>query len=336
MTLPHRLPTELAAASSRILVHLHYHDAYPLRHAGQKGIALVVVLWVVALLSVIAGSYTYSVRSEISVVDNLVASAQARAAARAGVSLAILELRQQEPSEPWLADGTIHETTFAGVNLRIAIADETGKLDINYANGKLMTSLLQAAGLDTSQAAALSDAILDWRDKDDLRRLNGAEAEDYVAAGRDYSPRNGPFQSVEELALVLGLETAVYESIEGSLTLYNNSARVNQDRATPLLRQAMFGENIDGGNTNRTDELNDNMAPDVRPPANRRTRGRQSTGSSKSVVRIHVEANLQGGTRERVTAFINLNPSPAGKQGSVLAWREAANEIFDDSSLAND
>ncbi len=45
--------------------------------AGQCGLALVVVLWVLVLLSLIAASFTRATRTEVNVTRNLVDNAKA-------------------------------------------------------------------------------------------------------------------------------------------------------------------------------------------------------------------------------------------------------------------
>jgi DNA uptake protein ComE-like DNA-binding protein len=49
------------------------------------------------------------------------------------------------------------------------------------------------------------DAILDWLDPDDIARPNGAEREYYAGLSPPYAPKNGPFETVEELLLVKGI-----------------------------------------------------------------------------------------------------------------------------------
>ncbi len=58
----------------------------------QSGIALVIVLWVIALLAVIAVSFTTATRSQGNLVRNLVENAKAEALADAGLYRAIFEL----------------------------------------------------------------------------------------------------------------------------------------------------------------------------------------------------------------------------------------------------
>jgi general secretion pathway protein K len=65
------------------------------------------------------------------------------------------------------------------------------------------------------------DKILDWRDSTPLKHANGAKEQDYRLAGLAYGPRNGAFQSVEELMLVMGMTPAVFAQVKPALTVYS-------------------------------------------------------------------------------------------------------------------
>ena len=68
---------------------------------------------------------------------------------------------------------------------------------------------------------------MDWRDADDLRRPNGAEAADYQGTGSKVVPANAPFETIGEVARVLGMTPAIYSRIVGSVTVYSRQAGVN-------------------------------------------------------------------------------------------------------------
>jgi general secretion pathway protein K len=84
----------------------------------------------------------------------------------------------------------------------------------------LLRRLFTSAGIRDDAASALVDAIGDWRDADDLKRLNGAEADDYRSAGYPYGPRNAAFESVDELGQVLGMNDALLERVRPALTIF--------------------------------------------------------------------------------------------------------------------
>ena len=77
------------------------------------------------------------------------------------------------------------------------------------------------------EAAKIQDAILDWRDADKLKRVNGAEEGDYTAAGLGYKPANAPFQAIEELQLVLGMRPDLYRRIAPSITVFSRLPGIN-------------------------------------------------------------------------------------------------------------
>jgi general secretion pathway protein K len=107
------------------------------------------------------------------------------------------------------------------------VQDETGKVDINFVSDRVLRQLLAFTGLDAPDAAAMTDRILDWRDATPARRLNGAKATEYRAAGLDYAPRNAPFRSVGELRLVIGMTPALYAAMAPLVTVYSQTASID-------------------------------------------------------------------------------------------------------------
>lgn len=94
------------------------------RRSVQHGIALVLVLWVLALLTIIAVGMTMAQRTESTLVGNQLATTHFHALAEAGVSWAILNLLApplltDEENEVWIPDGAPRSWTFAGETLRI-------------------------------------------------------------------------------------------------------------------------------------------------------------------------------------------------------------------------
>jgi general secretion pathway protein K len=121
------------------------------------------------------------------------------------------------------------------------VEDEAGKIDLNRARGELLRRLFMAVGVEPPAAQALVDKILDWREAGIGRRLNGAKAEDYRAAGFAYGPREGPFASVEELRLAMDMTPALFARVAPSLTVYSQSAWIDPAFAPPDVLAALAG-----------------------------------------------------------------------------------------------
>jgi general secretion pathway protein K len=209
----------------------------------QRGVALVLVMWVAVILGVVAASFILERRTETLVVMNSIAMAHVQAAADAGVSRAIAESYRNDPTaaEAWKRDGAPHDWAFEGVAVRVEMRDESAKIDINTASDALLRGLLVSSGLAEDDANRLLDAILDWRDPDSLKRPNGAEEADYRAAGLSYRPGNAPFQATEELQLVLGMRPEIYRRIAPSLTVYSRQPGINPQVASREVLLAIPG-----------------------------------------------------------------------------------------------
>ena len=198
----------------------------------ERGIALILVLWVVALLAVIAGSFVYGARSTALVAGNLVSLAKARALADAGVHRGLYELaKPATDAERWKADSRTHVFSLDAAEIRLVMRDESAKIDLNTASDALLKGLLLSAGLDEEQSNQLLDAILDWKDVDELTRPQGAERDRYEAMGLPYVPTNAAFQTVDELQRVIGVTPDLYRKLAGALTVFSRSPGINSTLA---------------------------------------------------------------------------------------------------------
>lgn len=210
--------------------------------ASQSGIALILVLWITTLLTLIASSFIHAMRTDINIVGNSVTRAKLEAATSAAVHRALLEMAKPEQfADRWKTDGQPLSWQFRDQAVQISILDESGKIDINAGNEALIRGLLRSQGLTDEQAASLSDAIGDWRDLDSLKRPRGAEEPEYTAAGLGYKPSNAPFQSIEELRLVLGMTPDLYQRIAPLVTIFSRQPGINTQIAAREVLRAVPG-----------------------------------------------------------------------------------------------
>ncbi|HSS65380.1 MAG TPA: hypothetical protein VLS27_13175, partial [Gammaproteobacteria bacterium] len=212
---------------------------------SEGGIALIMVLWAVALLTAIAASYAFETRTEALLSANLIDKAKAEAAAEAGVRRAIADLLQDNDS---IFKNTRSEASlrFADADLRIAVVSEHGRIDLNAAPDALIAQVAERA-LEARSAAegvtadSIADSILDWRDADKTRRRAGAEDADYRLAGKTYGAADQAFVSVGELSLVLGIPLDVYRELSKYFTVHTRSSRVDPQAASKEVLMAIPG-----------------------------------------------------------------------------------------------
>lgn len=232
----------------------------------DRGFILVAVLWLVALLAVLAGATAYSSRQATRGMTSLVGAAQARHLADGAVQLAMYNLMSRTASDRLLADGETFEIIVPGGRAVVTVTDESGRIDINRADSALLQRLLLALDLPDDQARSVADAIVDFRDTDDLRSSYGAEDDDYADAGLAWGAKDEPFTDVAELRQVLGIDEALYLAIRPNVTIYTDSATVNPDVAPLTVLRAISddtAENLE----NFIEQRRQNHADQVSAPA---------------------------------------------------------------------
>jgi general secretion pathway protein K len=209
------------------------------------------VLWVVLLLTVICVGLTAAQKTETTLATNQVATVRFRALAEAGINYAALNLLAQpgltevEESDLWVPDGSPRDWSHAGETLEIRLVNEASLVDLNKVPRDLLVSLFGAAGVEEGEIDLLADAVLDWRDEDDLHLLNGAEDGDYAAAGLAYGAKDGPFDSVEELRQVLGFDRELYRILAPVLTVNAGTDKIDRTHAPALVLAALDGVSLE-------------------------------------------------------------------------------------------
>lgn len=96
-------------------------------------------------------------------------------------------------------------------NARFAMQDDYGLFGVNWNPPWMLQRLLDQGGAGSSTAAApqtLINRLMDYQDKDDLYRLNSAEADGYRSAGLR-PPTNRPLATPMELMRVMGWPQAL-------------------------------------------------------------------------------------------------------------------------------
>jgi general secretion pathway protein K len=197
----------------------------------SEGFALISVLWLVILLTVIAGGLSYTSRQSTQSMSVLIGGIQARYLADGAAQLVMMNLLSRSATDRLLADGETIEVALLDGHALITVRDENGKIDINAAKSALLARLLYSLDVEQLQADAIADAIADYRDKDELKRLNGAESADYFAAGLTWGAKDSVFTSVEELQRVYGMQPEIYRAMLPYVTIYTRHKGVNPEVA---------------------------------------------------------------------------------------------------------
>jgi len=209
----------------------------------QRGFALLMVLWAAMMLAIIVASILSIGRSEALIAHSRTHTAALEATLDAVINKAILRMFDRDAAAQPPTDGTAFVDVFGGMQVRVRVQDEAGKIDLNLANGAVLMRLLEIGGLAANDARMMADRIQDWREPGDLHRLGGAEESAYGDAGTGYGPRRGPFPNVAELQLVLGMNKQVFARIAPSLTVASGMPWIDPTYAGHDVLLALPGAN---------------------------------------------------------------------------------------------
>ena len=265
----------------------------------QNGIALVLVLWIIALLTVMALGLTTTQRTESALTQNQLDGARFRALAEGAINLTVLNLvttpLETVPREAVVVpDGVVHRLQLDGERIEVEVQNEASRIDLNQATSEQLAALIDVVNADTLDDGSTRDsvvgAIIDWRDADDLAQLNGAEDGDYVSAGMPYGARDDLFESREELRQVFGMTPKLYEKLAPHVSVDNDSRQVDLEFASAAVLAATQGISLD--NARRVvDERRDPVVPGAQQA--------RVTNRGGPLYRIRVSMPRNGGSAGR-------------------------------------
>jgi general secretion pathway protein K len=198
----------------------------------QSGFSLVAVLWITALFALISVAFIRDIQSHLRETSSAIEGAQAEALADAGVNLAVMDLLASRKNahfeQRFLANNTPVSCTVSGdESITIRVQDAGGRINLNTANERLLQALFLGLGSDLDTASLYADRIIDFRDQDENQRPAGAEREAYLAAARSRGPKNAPFDAIEELYQVLGLDSEAIAASQDYFTLHSGIAGID-------------------------------------------------------------------------------------------------------------
>jgi general secretion pathway protein K len=206
------------------------------RH-GERGFALLIVLWSLAFLSLIIVGLMATCRREVKLAENLRDAAKAEAAADGATYQAIFRLIAGE----WSPGPVLHVVHIGGAKVTVQIEDTANLVNPNNAPVPLLAALLHEVGADPQSAQTIAAAIAAYRDQDGTDPTPA-----YVAAGLPYGPARHDFLTVSELRLVVGMTPALYERLAPHLSVWKLPIVV-PGPADPIVAAAYVDAGPNGG-----------------------------------------------------------------------------------------
>lgn len=198
-----------------------------LRAPHHNGIALIVVMVCITVLSILAAGFAYSMKVETKLAMNANNESELLALGKSGVAMAQWVLAQQltisqEPydslNQVWaggrgsmmtsnspLADVFLDNIKLGSGSFSLKIVDNERKMNINMADQALLDQAMRLIGVDAGDSGPITASILDWIDPDDSQHVGGTESGYYESLNPPYRAKNGPIDELNELLLIRGI-----------------------------------------------------------------------------------------------------------------------------------
>ncbi len=166
--------------------------------------------------------------------------------------------------------------------VEVAVYATRGLIDLNASAPDRMFALFKGIGVEEGLARRLTDGVIDFRDVDDERISGGSEQAAYIAAGLPFTPKNAPFEAVEELDQVLGMGPEIFAAVAPYVTVFSRSPDWDPNLAPVRLRSALG--------------VTDQSQPS----------GGSASGSLVRSIKVWVAVSSPGGARETRAADIEF------------------------------
>jgi hypothetical protein len=185
------------------------------------GIALISVLWVLLLLSGLAGAAAFMARTDAILTHKLGEFAQAESTTDAALVNAIAMLSDEKTARHPSIDGQPQRWDFHGIPVTVSISNEAGRIDVNTADDDLVLAFLYSQGIPEDRATAMLS---------DLRKFQR------VSAG---PAPVGTLRTIEELKKIPTWAAQDLDCWTDSLTVYSGLPNVNPREAAEQVDAAI-------------------------------------------------------------------------------------------------
>lgn len=216
------------------------------KHEKHQGFALALLLWMIAGMSLMVLAVIHSAKSDISMAEQHLQEARARAAAR-GAALLVLrdyevfgrsgtnaDSREFEPqAEPERREFSRQYSFGSGLTVTARLRPANAYTSLNDADPEELQRLLEGmGGLDRGAAMAVADSIIDYRDissEQSTKRINF-----------------DGFRAREELLAIPGFPRDVYDRIKDFVHPYR-SGQMDPSLAPEELSSELASDDTAGG-----------------------------------------------------------------------------------------
>ena len=329
------------------------------RLRNNRGSILVVALWVIAILEIFTLSAGTQVRQKISLAERLDRRGWLYGVAEAGIYQMFMKIREEKADEfdslkdYWSSnqemfqevkvDGDASYTVAYEYSddqesdkekkIRYGAQDEERKINLNTVRVEILSRFFEVVGeMDESDAKTVAYSVVDWRDTDSFLSdsIYGAEDDYYDSLKLPYEAKDAPFEVIQELLLVRGINMEIFDRVRDFITVYGTGMlNINTMPKEVLIAVGLTEESADNIITYRKgrdgeEGTEDDLyfasvgsigvaaggSGDLSPLTNLISAGLLTTASDNFMIRSRGEGKA---TALEITAVVN-------REGKILNW----------------
>jgi len=204
-----------------VLIHYINQNQKPIK---QKGIALIQVLLISAILSVLALYLTSTAKSQVKIAQWSSDKAQALIEIENTEAVLIFNLLTQKRTIDSSSNITnsvsskwnfFSKPFFIDKYTEIQLQDQTGLINAHFPQKKYLKLLIASLGYNSFKINHIVDSLLDWQDIDNIPRVNGAELSSYTS-----TIRNGSVPNLHDFKFVDGITPELEQVLLKNTTIY--------------------------------------------------------------------------------------------------------------------
>ena len=178
----------------------------PAPRASQRGVALAILVWFVAAMSLLVAGVMMQARVDIKLAQHHAAKARAEAMADGAITLTMAQISMLENRGEFLARNQhLFPQALGGQTVFVSVTPLAGLIDLNQAPEELLAQLFIGAGnIDENVARELATSVVEWRTP-----RGGVEEE-------SEGMRHAQFEATEDLLHVPGIDRDLYDAVRDS------------------------------------------------------------------------------------------------------------------------
>ena len=217
---------------------------------SERGSILLLVVWIVAIMAVIATVLALRTKVFVRNTAYLGARTSGSLTLESAIQRAlfdILTLPARQDLEPEERNPVRFQYKIGGETIHVQKIPASGKLSIGKVRQDVWKQIFMVYDLSEEEAQDVIASIQDWVDKDGLLHPGGAEDDYYQEQPFPYYPHNDRIMDLRELMLIKGIDEEMYYGSEKYppltefFTIRDSGDRLDINTAAGAVIQVMTG-----------------------------------------------------------------------------------------------